>query len=142
MRYYHPKSSKTPRNVFMQVKYKLKNYESLKAERMNILYASPVPSDGMPRGTERTDETARKAERLAAIDTELCAIEQTVSETRGLYSKRVYEEFDPVQAYWNYDYFNYMHRRKNKEDEGPSVRTWQRYKDSFSHRIAEKLKLL
>ena len=142
MRYYHPKGSKTPRNVYMQVKYKLKDYERLQSERADLLLSSPPPADGMPRGTDMSDRTARAAQRLAAIDATLEAIDKAALEIQAEYADRVSGPLDAVRAYWSYGYFNYMHRRTSPQDEGPSVRTWARSKDLFTYLIAKRLHLV
>ena len=55
---------------------------------------------------------------------------------------RVSGPLDAVRAYWSYGYFNYMHRRTSPQDEGPSVRTWARFKDLFTYLIAKRLHLV
>ena len=59
----------------------------------------------------------------------------------GIMSKRIMDAFDPIKAYWSYNYFNYAHVRGAESDMGPSRRTWNRYKSRLSYRIAKNLNL-
>ena len=138
--YQRKKSEPLPQAIYMQIRYIIKDYDRLKHERLIALYGSPAPPDGMPRGTGVSNPTEDKAIRLALIDEQLKAIEQSEIEMLGRLSNRVYDEFNVIQAYWNYDYFNYMHIRKDDLDIGPSRRTWNRFKDVFSKEIAKRLK--
>lgn len=130
-----------PHNLYMQVQYKIRDYDRLKKERLDILYASPPLPDGQPRGSEPGNPTERKALKMVYIENELKAIDQAAVEVRGIYSAKVDDEFNPIKAYWCYDYFNYMHIRKTKDDEGPGVRTWNNFKTLFSGIIAKNLNL-
>lgn len=140
MREYHRKSCAISKDVKDQVKAILKGYERLKRERIDILYGSHC-GDGQPKGNGVGKPTEQKAVKLAYIDTRLEAIDQTAILFRGAYSDRVYEEFDPIKAYWDYNYFNYQHIRKAKNDTGPVYRTWLRYKDRFAECVANKLNI-
>lgn len=131
-----------PHNVYMQVQYKIKDYDRLKKERLDVLYGYGNKVDGMPRGNRIGRPTEESAIRLAYIDDQLAAIDQSAVEMRGRFSKRVYEDFDPIKAYWSYDYFNYIHIRNKESDEGPSRSTWNRFKCVFSSMIAQKLKII
>lgn len=128
-------------NVYMQVYYKLRDYDRLKKEKLDILYGSPEPPDGMPRGSDVGNPTEQKVLKMAYIDEQLEAIDQCAIQMRGAYSGKVYDEFDPVKAYWSYDYYNYMHIRKSERDEGPSRRKWGYYKSLFTGMIAKRLKI-
>lgn len=130
-----------PHDLYMRVQYIIKGYDRLKKDYMDILYSSPPPPDGMPRGNENGSPTERKALKLEQIGQELEAIDQSCVEIRGKYSGKTDEEFDPIKAYWSYDYFNYVHKRKNEGDLGPSRRTWNYYKAMLSGLIAQKLNL-
>lgn len=138
---YISKKSSINKNVYMQVRYKLKDYDRMKAERLNILYGSVKPPDGLPKGNGIGTPTEAKALKLAYMESALEGIDQAASYFRGLYSKKTYEDFDAIKAYWSYDYFNYMHMRKNEEDNGPCERTWRRFKWAFSEKVAENLKI-
>lgn len=140
-RNYISKKCSISRNVYMQVRYKLADYDRLKLERLNILYGSGKPSDGLPKGNETGNPTEVKALKLAYLENELKGIDQAVLHFGGLYNKKTYEDFDIVKAYWSYDYFNYMHKRRNEDDTGPCERTWRRFKWAFSEKVAQNLKL-
>ena len=130
-----------PHNIYMQVQYIIKDYDRLKREKLNILCGSSPPSDGMPRSSDVGNPTEQKALRLASIENELRAIDQACAEMRGITSERTMEAFDPIKAYWSYNYFNYMHIRRGDADMGPSRRTWNRFKSRLSYRIAKNLNL-
>lgn len=131
-----------PHNVYMQVLYKIKDYERLKQEQREILHASPPPLDGMPRGKGVGDPTMAKAVRLANLSRQIEAIEESMAEMTGRWSGRVYEGFDCYKAFFNEAYFNYMHIREDESDAGPSRRTWNNFKSQLSIRIAQKLQLI
>lgn len=139
---YVRKKSGIDKTLYRKVKYILADYDRMKRDKMDILYGSSAPSDGMPKGTGIGRPTERKAERLAVLESDLYAIDQACVAVRGAYSGKVYDDFDPIKAYWNYDYFNYMHIRTEKSPEGPVRRTWHRYKDSFTKIVAEKMKFI
>lgn len=142
MREYHRKSSGICPTLKKRIKALLCDYDRLVHERANILYGCTYSCDGMPHNPSVGDPTARKAQQLAEIDRELQAIDQTCVEIRGEYSSLTYEEFNPITAYMNYNYFNYMHIRTEKNPEGPSTRTWHRFQDKLAKEIAIKLNLL
>lgn len=131
-----------PHNVYMQLQYLLKDYDRLKKERADLLHASPPPPDGMPRAGGAGDPTGKTAVRLACISGQLAAIEDSAAEMKQHLREQVYEEFDPVKAYWSYDYYNYIHCRRDMEDQGPSRRKWNYYKSALSALLAEKLHLI
>lgn len=141
MRTYKRKNGVVPHNIMMQVRYKIADYDRLLQERDRILHGSGEPANGMPHGSDTGHPTEDKAVRLAAIDEQIQAIEQAVHEIGAEYSHRVIEGFDPIRGYWDYNYFNYRHKRKSEKDDGPSYRTWQRYRVYFTAKIARRLKL-
>lgn len=142
MQEYFRKSSGLDRTLYRKVKYILADYDRMKRERLNILYGSGDCQNGMPRGSGVGNPTERRAEKLAAIDDELLAIDQACAAIREAYKEKTYEEFDPLKAYWSYDYFNYMHLRTERNPEGPVRRTWNRYKDCLTRLVAEKLNFI
>ena len=131
-----------PHAVYMQVKYIISDYNRLRHERLDILYGSPKPPDGMPKGADLSDPTGVRGARLADINKRLEAIEQSAIEIFKEMSDKVMEQFNPIEAYWSYDYFNYMHRRSGQGDQGPSRRTWNYFKAKLGHKVAEKLRIL
>lgn len=140
-RNYFRKGCEISRDVYYQVKGILMGYDRLKKERLDILYGAQYAISGMPHGGNVGDPTAQKAEKLAAIDEKLKGIEQAAMLMRGERGDRVPEEFDPIKAYWNYDYFNCQHKRTKESPNGPCRRTWNNYKDRFSWAIAQNLKI-
>lgn len=142
MREYIRKSSGVPKTVHMRVKALLKDYQRMCSMKNDLLYGSMAPLDGMPRGVTSGNPTAQKAIKLAALSREITAIDQTCMLMRGEYSGKTYEDFDPLKAYWSYDYYNYQHIRTTQQTHGPSTRTWHRYKDKFTMIIAKKLNFL
>ena len=82
MRNYQAKNNnpyRLPHNLYMRMLYLIKDYERLKEERKEIMYSSPV-MDGMPRGNGISTPTENKGEALAAIETEIRAIENAALE--------------------------------------------------------------
>ncbi len=141
MRDYHRKGCAIGRDVYYQVKGILMSYDRLKKDRLDILYGTQYVISGMPHGSGAGDPTSQKAAKLAAISETLHAIDQAAVLMRGERGDRVYEEFDPIKAYWNYDYFNCQHKRTKDSPNGPCRRTWNNYKDRLSEVIAEKMKI-
>ena len=129
-----------PKDVYIQVKGKLMGYPRLKAQRQDILQSLGGPGDGMPRGGIG-NPTESKAIKLEYITRELEAIDQSCVEIRGEHSGKTPPDFDPIKAYWSYAYFNFKHTRQGEHDSGPSMRTWHRYKDRLTEKIAKRLKL-
>lgn len=140
MREYYPKYSELPKDIYNQVKAILQGYDRLKKERLNILYGTPKREEGRPEGSVG-DPTSMKAVKLAAIDAKLEAIDRAAVVMRAKYSAKTLEGFDPIKAFWSYDYFNYQHVRKGENDDGPVYRTWRRYRYRFAGEIAKNLKL-
>ncbi|WP_343274622.1 hypothetical protein [Ligaoa zhengdingensis] len=141
MREYIRKSSGLDRSLTRRLKAVIGDYDRLKKRRLDIIYGGSTRQDGMPHGGGVGKPTEEKGTRLAEIDRELEAIDQTCVEIRAIYSAKVQPEFDPIKAYWQYDYFNYMHIRSPISPEGPSRRTWNRYKDRIHMMLAKKLGL-
>ncbi len=141
MRDYHRKSCEISRDMYYQVKGILMGYDRLKKERLDLLYGAQYAISGMPHGDGVGDPTAQKAEKLAAVNNRLEAIDQAAVLMRGERGDKVYESFDPIKAYWSYDYFNCQHKRTKESPNGPCRRTWNTYKDRFSAAIAQMLKI-
>lgn len=129
-----------PKDVYMRVHWLLRGYERMKRERLDIIWSSS-PQNGMPKAKGNASPTEAKAIKLASIENELQAIDQSAVEVRGEYSSATEESFDPIKAYFSYDYFNASHKRKSEDDLGPSEKTWRRFKQYFSVKIAKKAKL-
>lgn len=136
------KPYKLPHNVYMQVTYKIKDYERLKLERSSLLWvgSSTVISD-MPRGNGISKPTETRAIKLANIDKEIEAIEKGAEEVRIEFGGKVFEKFDILEAFWDYNYFRYMFITDDDEDDGPCRKTWNNFKNALCGKIAEKLNL-
>lgn len=140
MREYYPKYSELPKDIYNQVKAILQGYDRLKKERLNVLYGTPKREEGRASGSVG-DPTSMKAVKLAAIDAKLEAIDQAAVVMRAKYSAKTLEGFDPIKAFWSYDYFNYQHIRTKTKPDGPCKRTWNYYKYRLAAEIAKNLKL-
>jgi len=108
-----------PHNVYMQMFYKLRDLPRLRAAL----------------------HTETDAHRLSCIRQTLAAVDEACQEMRSELGVRVYDGFHALKAYDSYDYFNYMFKRFNEEDEGPCKRTWSSYKSRLLKKIAEKLNI-
>lgn len=128
-----------PHDIYMQALYKIKGYRNLVRRREKILYGSPSPPDGMPRGNGSSNPTEQKALVLAVINADLEAIEQTIIELQGKYSKTCTgEEFDAFEAFMDYGVFCYF-RSDPQRDECPHRSTWNRYRSEFAYLVMKKL---
>lgn len=140
-REYFPKYCEIQRDVYDQIKGILRGYDRLKRVRKDIIYGTGTGDSGMPKGSMPGNPTEQKAIRLAYIDERLEAIDQSAVLMRGERGYKVYEDFDPIKAFWSYDYFNCQHKRTKEKPNGPCRRTWNNYRYRFAAVIAEKLKI-
>ena len=140
MREYFPKYSELPKDLYEQVKSILRGYDRLKRARLDVLYGSGA-GGGMPKSNTPGNPTEQKAVKLAYIDGRLESIDQAAVLMRAWLSDKVCDDFDPLKAYWNYDYYNYKHKREDADADGPSRRSWNRYKHRFSAAVAKNIKL-
>lgn len=94
--------------------------------RDSILYASPGPPDGMPRGTEVSDPTGRKGQKLGDLQTDeqwICLVEEVERRLPWkmqilLRLKRQYRigaRGKPVRLWIALDYSEEVSRRINKD---------------------------
>ncbi|MEG2429217.1 MAG: hypothetical protein RSA99_02425 [Oscillospiraceae bacterium] len=140
MRTYKRKNTDIPTDVYTAMKSILSGYDRLKAQKIAVEQRGNPPPNGMPRGNDISNPTQDKALILSSINEKLYAIDQTYIEMQGAYSAKTYDEFNPIKAFWSYDYFNYMHKRKNCDDIGPTYRTWGNFKYRFAKSMAKKLR--
>lgn len=139
---YQPKSKyRLPHGLYMQVLWKIRDYERLKRERLNVLYGSGGTADGMPRGSDVGQPTEQKALKLAYIDSQMAAVDEACTWIRGEYSGRVVEDFNPLDAFEDYGYFNYSYVRKGDDDLGPCIRTWKYFRARLCYKVAENLNM-
>lgn len=128
-----------PHDVYMQVKYIIGSYGRLKKLRADLMYGGPLPPDGMPRSGRVGNPTERIAVKLARINEQLEAVEQAAVVMRGLYGNIMEDDWNVLDAYWSYEYFNYKSLRGDDDDLGPCKRTWCYFKNRMSAEIADKL---
>lgn len=130
------------RDIHMQMVYMIRNYPKLKSRREKLLYGSPPPSDGMPRGNRTSNPTEEKALVLATISSQIEAVEQVVFELNAKYSKTYTgEPFDAYESFMDYGTFCY-YRSKQCKDVAPCERTWKYYRSEFTYKLAKKLNYL
>lgn len=142
-RNYQVKSEfKLERNLYMQMFYMIRGYQELKSRRVRILYGSPPPPDGMPRGSGRGTPTEKKAVLLAGIDTQLSAIDDAIFALGYKYRRTCTgEPFDALGAFLDYGVFCY-YRSDPAKDLCPAKKTWSRYRSEFCYLVAENLNLV
>lgn len=92
MRHYQRKRDnpyQLPHNVYMQCLYAVRDYDRTKKEMDDILYASPGPSDGMPRGSGTSDPTSSKATKREFLQRRCEDIEQALMTIPSEYRRGV-----------------------------------------------------
>ncbi len=126
-------------NIYRETLYIIRNYKGLLRQREQILYGSPVPPDGMPKGNLTSDATFFKASVLSTVETKIKAIEQTIAQMKEKYSN-TYEgnEFDAYASFDSYGKFCEYRSRPNR-DLAPHRKTWSRYRAEFVWNVAKKL---
>ena len=139
---YQPKRNNShymDHNIYMQMKYLLENYPNLKEQRERLLYGSPAPADGLPKGNNIGNPTEQKALVLCTIDGQIKAIEQVIFELQAKYSKTYTgKPFNAYKAFLDYSEFC-LYRSKRNKDTAPCKRTWQYYRSEFTYKLAKKL---
>ena len=129
MRNYQPKHNNPyflPHNLYMHVLYLVRDYDRMKAQQNNILFASSAP-DGMPGGNQAGDPTGNKALQMSFLSGQIQAIERALDKIPPEYRKGV---FDNVR-YGGWPYGVPAHRN-----------TWSKWRTRFVYWIAYELKLL
>lgn len=127
------------RDIHMQMVYMIRNYPKLLARRTELLYGTPAPPDGQPRGSGCGNPTEQKALVLCTISGQIEAIEQVIMDLRGKYSRTCTgEPFDALAAFMDYGAFCYYRSNPNKEV-APCERTWKYYRSEFTYKLAKKL---
>lgn len=126
-------------NMYRETLYIIKNYRELLEQRKQLLYGSPVPPDGMPKGNALIDVTFNKASVLVTVNNKIEAIEQTIIHMKEKY-KETYtgEEFDAFKAFESYGKFC-EYRSKIYKDIAPHPKTWSRYRSEFVWNVAKRL---
>ena len=80
MRHYILKQYDISHDTYMSVYYLIRSYKEIKQRMEDVLYASPEPPDGQPKGSALSDPTYSKAAVRCTLDSQLKAIEQTAHE--------------------------------------------------------------
>lgn len=78
-----------PHNVYMQCLYAVRDYDRMKKEMEDILYAAPGAADGMPRGSTISNPTSGKAIKREHLQRRCQAIEQALMTIPSEYRKGV-----------------------------------------------------
>lgn len=110
-----------PHNVYMQCLYAVRDYDRMKKEMQDILFASPGASDGMPRGSTIGNPTSNKAIKRESLQQRCEAIEQALlmiplEYRRGVMNNILYQCGYPADA---------------------GEATYQRWRQRFLHHVAE-----
>ncbi len=121
----HNNPYQLPHNVYMQCLYAIRDYDRLKKEMDDVLYASPSP-DGQPRGSDISDVTASKAMRLEALGKRCEAVEQAIVYLPPEYRKGIMD--------------NIMYGAGYPTDAGEA--TYRRWRCRFVYHAAQNLGLI
>ena len=132
MRDYIVKSDKAdyvPRDIYMQVKYRLKSVERLKSLKSKLLIKALL--------------SAEEKRLLKRIENELENIKAVCNTVLQELSGQTLKEFEPLKAYFSYEHYNaYMKRSNKKDDLGKGYKTWGKYKRRMTLITAERLKII
>lgn len=121
MRDYQSKESKLSRAVYMQTVYFIRGHDDRREEYRRVLEGGGCPPDGTPRGTNKGDPTALKAERLVELSKKISAVEGAL--------KSVPEEYR-LGVYGSVAYRDRLPDYANKN-------TWSKWRMRFIVRVAE-----
>lgn len=110
-----------PDSAYRRTLATIRDYYRMKSMIDAILYESPAPPDGMPRGSAISNPTARQAERLEEYVGDIRKIDQALTTIPQVYQRGVWE--------------NVMFRTPYPQDGG--VRTYARYKSQFIIAVAK-----
>lgn len=126
MRDYIPKKWKIEKDVFMQIKYRLKRYSKIKAEFINL--------------KNKNNLSRKERKHLKAIETEISGIDSAVSVMLDRYSAFIDKEFKPVDAYFSYEHYNlHIKRSGDPDDLGAGTKKWAEFKREFTAVLKDKL---
>ena len=126
-----------PKDVYMEVMWKINGYERRRRERENILFAS-TSRDGQPKSSGMGDPTANAATRLAMLSESVEAIDKAMHDMNALYTCKMKRDdtgqFDALGAFNDYGAFCYfMHNPKNGMQS--VYRTWNRFRSAFIKKL-------
>ncbi len=118
-----------PREIYMQVKYRLQSVERIKSLRNKLLIKSSL--------------SAEEKQLVKHIEKELANIKSVCDVILQELSTETLKEFEPLKAYFSYEHYNAYMKRSNKENDlGKSYKTWGKYKRRMTILIAKRLKII
>lgn len=141
MRNYYPKYSELPKSVYKQVEAILGDYDRLHTMRREILFSTPEKPQTPGGGSNHSNPTAQKAIQMAYVESRIRAIDQAQAWVMEKLAGSVEPDFSPLEGFLQYAHFNGKHLRDGLDDEGPSARTWNRYRYRFAALVAKNLNL-
>lgn len=115
-----------PRALYHQTLWQIRDYYRLQEKAKNILYESPAPPDGMPKGGDIGDEVSTKSIRRELVTDTIRVIEECL--------KQIPEEYRA--GIWN----NIQFDAAFPSDAHRS--TYGRYKSMYVYTVAHDLFLL
>lgn len=81
-----------PEYLYKMVKYAIKDYDRILAQKQDILYSVSLPPNGMPRSGKVPNPTEDKGLKLAALSHQLECIDQALHMVPQEYRKGVFNE--------------------------------------------------
>lgn len=122
--------SKLPHNVFMQMKYKISDYDRLVAQKELILSGKASPNMAYFGATcgRKSDPTAGRALRLIKIDAELRILEDLRKRIKHKLP-RLGDDFEPFEAFLSQNYFE-------KYAGSGKKRQWEKFRKSVAASLA------
>ena len=114
-----------PTSAYLATLWQIRDYYRLKELIDDTILQSPAP-DGMPKGTDTTDPTARKAGKISSYMDRIRVIEKAVDSIPEEYRKGVWD--------------NVMYRQPFPKDADRA--TYSKYKSMFVFDVANRLHFL
>jgi DNA-directed RNA polymerase specialized sigma24 family protein len=111
-----------PQTLYRRCLALVRDYERLKAERDNIIYAGGT-GDGQPHGESPVSTTEAKALRLVEIDADCDAVERALERLPAEYRRGVYTNVVYGVCQWALT--------------GASDRTWSRWRHMLLYTVAK-----
>lgn len=88
-----------PRDVYRSTLWTIRGYQRMKDEADAILFESPAPPDGQPRGTATGDEVASKAIRREQYVRKVKAIDEALEVLPREYRRGVWNSVQYFDSY-------------------------------------------
>lgn len=129
------------KKVYKYIDYELQHYEDNKKEleklRDEILEASPLPSDGQPRGNSTGNPTEQKAIKLLS-SVALLKIEKTINSI-----DKVYEQLnDDYKKFFDWNYKKRAGVVKTCIEINISERTYYNMRDKIVYNVGAEMGLI